>query len=114
MESLLFKVDKELLDLNAMEMGEALNQFLKVIYRNGFVGKGLSHDKIEGIAAKSKAIVVEMDKQTEEIKKKYYGHTEITLDHGIMYFVPILQYNIEILFRSQRKQQTLYYNPITK
>lgn len=55
-----------------------------------------------------------MDKQIDEIKKKYHGHTEITLDNGILYFVPMLQYNIEILFRSKRKQQTLYYNPITK
>ncbi|WP_100489129.1 hypothetical protein [Sporolactobacillus pectinivorans] len=76
--------------------------------------KGLSEDKVKEIATKSEAIVMEMDKQLEEIKKKSYGHTEITLDHGIIYFVPILHYDIDISFRSERKRQTLYYNPITK
>lgn len=76
--------------------------------------KGLSESKIQEITAKSKAIQVEMDKQTEEIRKKYQGQVDISIDHGIMYFVPLLQYDIEILFRSERKEQTLYYNPITK
>lgn len=76
--------------------------------------KGVSEAKIEEIIAKSTAIIVEMDKQIDEIKKKYHGHTEVTIDHGIIYFIPMLQYNIEIFSRSNRKQQTLYYNLITK
>ncbi|WP_019413736.1 hypothetical protein [Paenisporosarcina sp. TG20] len=75
---------------------------------------GLSKEKIEEITTKSRAINVEMEKQIEEIKKKYHGHTEITIVNGILYFVPILQYSIEVLFRSKRTKQTLYYNPITK
>ncbi|MDC3425038.1 hypothetical protein NC797_11030 [Aquibacillus sp. 3ASR75-11] len=76
--------------------------------------KGLSEEKVEEITTKSKVIALEMNKQIEEIKQKYQGHTEITIDHGILYFVPLLQYDIETIFRSNRKQQTLYYNPITK
>lgn len=76
--------------------------------------KGLSKDKIEEITAKSNAIDIEIVKQIEEIKNKYHGHSEFTLDHGIVYFIPMLKYDIEIPNRSEHKQQTLYYNPITK
>ncbi|MDC3418572.1 hypothetical protein [Aquibacillus salsiterrae] len=75
--------------------------------------KGLSEDKKREIMSKTEAILIEKDKQVEEIKKKYHGHTEIELDHGIVYVVPLLQYLIEVTFRSERKQHVLYYNPIT-
>ncbi|MFT8310897.1 MAG: hypothetical protein ABF629_07010 [Sporolactobacillus sp.] len=76
--------------------------------------RGQSDDKLKEIAAKTKAITVEKDKQLDEIKKKAYGHTEITLDHGIIYFIPLQQFDIDFSFRSERKRQTLYFNPITK
>jgi hypothetical protein len=76
--------------------------------------KGLSKEKINEIAEKSKAIDIEMNKQILEIEKKYHGQIEIALDHGIMYFVPVIQYDIEIQYRSERKERTLYYNPIAK
>lgn len=76
--------------------------------------KGLNEEKVEEITKKSNVISIEMDKQLEEIKQKYHGHTEITIDHSILYFVPMTQYDIEIRFRSERKRQTLNYNLITK
>lgn len=76
--------------------------------------KGLSEDKINEIAAKSNAIGIEMEKQMEEIRNKYTGQTDISLDHGILYFVPLVQYDIEVHYRSDHTEQTLYYNPITK
>lgn len=76
--------------------------------------KGLSEEKKQEIKAKSRAIELEKDKQLQEIKDKYNGQIEISLDHGILYFVPLLEYEIDIHFRSNCKEQTLYYNPITK
>jgi hypothetical protein len=76
--------------------------------------KGITEEKAREISAKTKAIELEMDKQIQEIRKKYHGRIEIVLDHGIMYFVPMLQYNISIHFRSEHNERTLYYNPITK
>ena len=74
----------------------------------------MSKDKIEEITEKSNASDIEMVKQIEEIRKITHGHSGFTLDHGIVYFIPMLKYDIEILNRSEHKQQTLYYNPITK
>ncbi|MET1250125.1 hypothetical protein ABWW58_15200 [Sporolactobacillus sp. STCC-11] len=76
--------------------------------------KGISEEKVGEITAKTKAIKIEMEKQVEEIKKKYQGHTEIRLDHGIIYFIPMLQYDIELSFRAERDLRTLYYNFITQ
>lgn len=76
--------------------------------------KGLSEDKINEIAAKSNAISIEREKQMEEIRNKYTGQSDIAIDHGILYFVPLVQYNIEVHYRSEHKKQTLYYNPLTK
>jgi hypothetical protein len=76
--------------------------------------KGLSEDKIKEIAAKSNAIGIEMEKQMEEIRNKYTGQIDIAIDHGILYFVPLVQYDVEVHYRSEQKEQTLYYNPLTK
>lgn len=76
--------------------------------------KGLKDEKLQEIEEKSKAIELEKDKQVQEMKQKYHAKIEIVLDHGILYFVPLLQFNIDIQFRSEHKERTLYYNPITK
>jgi hypothetical protein len=76
--------------------------------------KGLSIEKKKETLDKAKAIELERDKQLQEIVSKYNGKIEITLDHGLLYFIPLLQYNIEIQHRLDKKMRTLYYNPITK
>lgn len=76
--------------------------------------KGLSEEKKKELAAKSEAIVLERDKQLQEIYNKYNGHIEINLDNGILYFIPLLEYRVEIQFRGNVKEKSIYYNPITK
>jgi hypothetical protein len=76
--------------------------------------KGSSLEKKKEILDKAKAIELERDKQIQEITDKYNGKTEIALDHGLLYFIPLLQYKVEIQHRSDKKERTLYYNPITK
>ncbi|MEN0648361.1 MAG: hypothetical protein WAW77_04635 [Caldibacillus thermoamylovorans] len=76
--------------------------------------KGLSEDKVKEIKTKSEAIKLERDKQLQEIYNKYNGQIELNLDNGILYFIPILEYKIEVVFRGEAKEQKLYYNPVTK
>jgi len=76
--------------------------------------KGLSEDKVKEIKTKSEAIKLERDKQLQEIYNKYNGQIELNLDNGMLYFVPILEYKIEVVFRGDAKEQKLYYNPVTK
>lgn len=76
--------------------------------------KGLSEDRVKEIKTKSEAIKLERDKQLQEIYNKYNGQIELNLENGILYFIPILEYTIEIVFRGEAKEQKLYYNPVTK
>ncbi len=76
--------------------------------------KGLSDEKKQEIKAKSVAIELERDKQLQEIYDKYNGEIEITLDSGILYLIPLLEFKINIEFRNSIKTKTIYFNPITK
>ncbi|SDI74664.1 hypothetical protein [Natribacillus halophilus] len=76
--------------------------------------KGLTEEKKEDIHAKTKAIEIERDKQLQEIRNKYDVQIEPSLEHGILYMIPVIEYQLEMDFRGTQKEKTLYYNPITK
>ncbi|WP_078429199.1 hypothetical protein [Alkalihalobacterium alkalinitrilicum] len=76
--------------------------------------KGLSDEKKKEITTKSAAIELEKDKQLQEIHNKYNVQTEINLDNGILYFIPLLEFTLNIEFRGTGKKKIIYYNPITK
>ncbi|MGM8365277.1 hypothetical protein ACLIBG_07310 [Virgibacillus sp. W0181] len=76
--------------------------------------KGLSEDKQKEIYAKAKTIKLERDKQLKEIYNKANGELEINLHHAILYFVPLLEYTVNSEFKGNKKQWTIFYNPITK
>lgn len=68
--------------------------------------KGLSEDKVKEIKTKSEAIKLERDKQLQEIYNKYNGQIELNLENGILYFIPILEYTIEIVFRGRPRNKS--------
>ncbi|MFZ3578033.1 hypothetical protein [Virgibacillus sp. DJP39] len=76
--------------------------------------KGLSEEKKKELADKSETIELERDKQLQEIYHKYNGQIELNIDNGILHFIPLLEYKVEIQFRTDIKKKVLYYNPITK
>lgn len=76
--------------------------------------RGLSEEKKREITEKSAAIILERDKQLQEIYNKHNGQTEVNLDNGILYFIPLLEFSINIEFRGTMKTKIVYFNPITK
>lgn len=76
--------------------------------------KGLSEEKVNEIAKKSETIELERDKQLQEIYNKYNGDVEINIDNGILYYIPLLEYHVDIEFRATVRNELFYYNPITK
>lgn len=76
--------------------------------------KGLSADKMKEHSDKAEAILAEKAKQMDDIRSKYSVRTEIELDHGLLYFVPVIDYTVEIEFRKKHKQIPLQYNPFLK
>ena len=75
---------------------------------------GISDEKKKEISAKSAAIELERDKQLHEIYNKYNGQTEINLDNGILYFIPLQEFTVNLEFRANTNKKIVYYNPITK
>lgn len=76
--------------------------------------KGLSEVRRKEISERAEAIQLERDKQLQEIYSKASGQTEINLDHAILYFVPLLEYNIVNHFRGSEQELVVLYNPVTK
>lgn len=76
--------------------------------------KGISEEKKKEIASKSNAIELEREKQIQEIKKKYDVEIDMMLEHGIYYFVPLIEFDVSISFRGYCQNKLLYYNPLTK
>ncbi|XJZ27760.1 hypothetical protein ACF5W4_02610 [Bacillota bacterium Lsc_1132] len=75
---------------------------------------GLSEEKQKELKAKSAAIELERDKQLQDIYNKYHEQMEISLDNGILYLIPLLEFKVKIDFRGVSKHKLVYYNPITK
>jgi len=76
--------------------------------------KGITEKKIQDLNSKKETIKLEKDKQLQEIYSKHKGQIEINLDNGILYFIPLLEFQLEIKFREDTKEKIVYYNPITK
>lgn len=76
--------------------------------------KGISENKKNELLDKAKAIEVEREKQIRETMNKYKGSVNISLDNGILYIIPLLEYRVEIQKRNEKAERLCYYNPITK
>ncbi len=76
--------------------------------------KGITEERKQELAAKLIAIQAECQKQIREINNKYAVKTEVILDHGILYFIPQIEYGIKIVFRKSQQEATVDYNPVLK
>lgn len=76
--------------------------------------KGITEEKKQELAAKLIAIQAECQKQIREIKNKYTVKTEIALDHGVLYFIPQIEYSVRNIYRKTKKELKLDYNPVLK
>jgi hypothetical protein len=76
--------------------------------------KGLSDQKRQELEGKARSVGLEKQKQLLEIEDKYSVRTEVSLDHGILVMVPLLEYVVSIRHRHAQKEVTLHYNPVMK
>ena len=49
-----------------------------------------------------------------EVEHKYMIELEVVPDHGILYFIPCLQYSVQHKWRNECSEHTVYYNPVLK
>ncbi|MEX2459840.1 MAG: hypothetical protein WD469_00835 [Paenibacillaceae bacterium] len=76
--------------------------------------KGLSEQKQAEFVSKLKSIELEEEKQVIEMENKYSVQTEIALDHGILYVIPQIEYQLHHHFRNTQTETVLHYNLILK
>lgn len=112
--------EKRLQQVNTLELNRELERIksyyneLKAENERKLQRKGINEKRKNDLEAKTKSIELELAKQVEEMKNKYYGRVEFNLDHGLIYFIPMLSYQVETNLRGTRKETTLNYNLLLK
>ncbi|MFA6941796.1 MAG: hypothetical protein WCQ54_12605, partial [Clostridiaceae bacterium] len=58
--------------------------------------KGISDEKIKELQSKEITLSLEKQRQLKEIKEKYSVSVDLSLDYGIVYFMPAILYKVKI------------------
>ena len=76
--------------------------------------KGISDEKIKELQSKEITLSLEKQRQLKEIKEKYSVSVDLSLDYGIVYFMPAILYKVKITADHNEEEKQFYYNKITK
>ncbi|MBD2846930.1 hypothetical protein IDH44_17165 [Paenibacillus sp. IB182496] len=76
--------------------------------------KGLSEEKRNELADKLVSIEAEAEKQKQDIRDKLTVRIEVELDYAQVYFVPIIQYEVNLQERGAYTTKRLYYQTLRK
>lgn len=76
--------------------------------------KGTEAERLAEIADREAAIIAEREKQLQEMEQKYDVQIELALDHGIVYYMPQIEYTVRMSSRNLHKTYTLHYNLFSK
>ena len=76
--------------------------------------KGTTEDKIKELESKAEALMLEKQRQLKELTDKYSIIVDVSLDYGIIYFLPVIEYTFTIESNHTKETQILFYNSIAK
>ncbi|MCT4594452.1 MAG: hypothetical protein N4A57_09315 [Anaeromicrobium sp.] len=76
--------------------------------------KGITDKRKNELLSKAETLKLERLKQKQEMTNKYRVDIDMTLDNGVMYFIPLIEYHIQLTFRGTEEEKILHYNPIIK
>ena len=76
--------------------------------------KGISTEKINELSLKSEALNLEKERQLNEMMFKYTVKIDVSLEYGILYFIPLIEYKVKIVSKGTVNEIVLYYNPVLK
>ncbi|HEY5560631.1 MAG TPA: hypothetical protein VIK72_02560 [Clostridiaceae bacterium] len=76
--------------------------------------KGADDEKIKELKAKEETLQLEKQRQLKEITEKYSVVSDMALDSGIIYFLPVLEYRVKLTIAHKEEEQLIYYNSITR
>ena len=64
--------------------------------------------------SKAAALLLEKQRQLKEMDEKYSIRTDISLENGILYFVPLIRYTIDVVTGGKKVEKVIYYNAIIR
>lgn len=76
--------------------------------------KGITEERIQELEGKNHALLLEKERQLNEIIEKYSVVTDIALQNGVIYFIPVIQYGIKLEIAHKEQEMLVFYNSITK
>jgi hypothetical protein len=76
--------------------------------------RGISNEHLKKLENKKDTLKLEKERQIKEMKEKYTIKPYITLDNGIIYLIPGIEYIISVSHRNEKHEKQIYYNPVLK
>jgi len=76
--------------------------------------KGITPKRKTELLEKCESYKLEREKQKSEMKNKYTVDIDISLDYGIVYIIPLIEYEVQVILRGTEDIKKLYYNPVLK
>ena len=76
--------------------------------------KGITQKRKTELLEKCESYKLEREKQKSEMKNKYTVDIDISLDYGIVYIIPLIEYEVQVILRGIEDIKKLYYNPVLK
>lgn len=76
--------------------------------------KSLTQEQINDYEQRINTYQIERKRQLMEIKNKHTYRAEISLDHGIVYYLPVVAYQFQVNGSEGLKNLDVYYNPVLR
>ncbi|SHH52131.1 hypothetical protein [Clostridium grantii] len=76
--------------------------------------KGITDKRKAELISKGEALKLEKIKQQKEMENKYTVDVDLSLDNTIMYFIPLIEYQVKLKFRGSEEKKIIHYNPVIK
>ncbi|TCO72184.1 hypothetical protein [Marinisporobacter balticus] len=76
--------------------------------------KGVTDKRKSELISKAEALKLERLRQKKEMESKYTVDIDIALDNAVIYFIPLIEYHINLKFQGIVEKKTLHYNPVIK
>ncbi|MGH4050372.1 MAG: hypothetical protein ACREVX_03325 [Clostridium sp.] len=76
--------------------------------------KGITEKRKSELLEKCDSYKLEREKQKSEMINKYTVDVDISLDYGVVYIIPLIEYDVEIISRGNKDTKKVYYNPVLK
>jgi hypothetical protein len=103
----------DLLEREILRIGDYYEDIAEENHKRA-LRKGIGEERLQELKSKSEVLALEKEKQIREMKEKLTVKAEISIEHSMTYFIPMLEYDALIMKKDSEEGWLFYYNPITR